>query len=109
MSALVFTLVAAPVLADEQDWYSQGRAALEAAKRLTPVTVKARNVILFVGDGMSMSTVTAARIFEGQRNGGHGEDNVLSFERLPYVALSKTYSANQQTPDSAPTMSAMMK
>jgi alkaline phosphatase len=101
-------LVIGPVYADEPEWFLQGRAALEAAKQLTPVTAKARNVILFVGDGMSMSTVTAARILDGQLNGGPGEDNLLSFERLPYVALSKTYSANQQTPDSAPTMSAMM-
>ena len=57
---------------------------------------------------MGMSTVAAARILEGQQKGGSGEDNSLAFERLPFVALSKTYSANQQTPDSAPTMSAMM-
>jgi alkaline phosphatase len=29
-------------------------------------------------------------------------------EKLPYLALSKTYSANQQTSDSAPTMTAMV-
>jgi alkaline phosphatase len=32
----------------------------------------------------------------------------LSFEKLPYLALSKTYSVDQQTPDSAPTMTAMV-
>ena len=32
----------------------------------------------------------------------------LFFEKLPYVALSKTYSWDQQTPDSAPTMTAMV-
>lgn len=106
--ALLACVLTGAVQANEQDWFAQGRAALEAAKQLTPITARARNVIFFVGDGMSVSTVTAARILEGQRNGGHGEENVLSFERLPYVALSKTYSANQQTPDSAPTMSAMM-
>jgi alkaline phosphatase len=52
--------------------------------------------------------VTAARILEGQQRGLSGEENQLSFEKLPYVALSKTYSANQQTPDSAPTMSAIV-
>ena len=29
----------------------------------------ARNVILFIGDGMGVSTVTAARIFDGQAPG----------------------------------------
>ncbi|MGH8676954.1 MAG: alkaline phosphatase [Burkholderiales bacterium] len=57
---------------------------------------------------MGITTITAARILEGQMRGKSGEENLLSFETLPYVALSKTYSVNQQTPDSAPTMSAMM-
>ena len=95
-------------MAEEQDWFAEAQAALSKAKQLAPVNRRARNVILFVGDGMGVSTVTAARILEGQLKGGPGEENLLSFERLPYLALSKTYSANQQTPDSAPTMSAMM-
>ncbi len=57
---------------------------------------------------MGVATVTAARILDGQSRGEPGEENFLAFERLPYLALSKTYSANQQTPDSAPTMNAMM-
>jgi alkaline phosphatase len=52
--------------------------------------------------------VTAARILEGQLNGKPGEENRFSFERFPYLALSKTYSADQQTSDSAPTMTAMV-
>lgn len=89
-------------------WLSSGREAVARAKQVQPIAGRARNVILFVGDGMGIATVTAARILDGQNRGGNGEENSLSFERLPYVALSKTYSANQQTPDSAPTMSAMM-
>ena len=68
----------------------------------------AKNVILFLGDGMGISTVTASRIFEGQQHGESGEENRLSFENFPYRALSETYSTNQQTSDSAPTMSAIM-
>lgn len=67
----------------------------------------ARNVILFVGDGMGISTVTAARIYEGQLRGETGEENQLSFERFPNVALVKTYNTNQQVPDCAGTASAM--
>ena len=69
---------------------------------------QAKNIILFVGDGMGVSTVTAARILDGQLRGEPGEENVLSFERFPHVALSKTYSTNQQTPESAGTMTAIM-
>lgn len=71
-------------------------------------TNSARNIILFVGDGMGMSTVTAARILEGQLRGDTGEENMLSFERFPYTALAKTYNTNQQVADSAGTMSAIM-
>lgn len=93
---------------DASTWVKKGQAALEAAQKITPNNKSAKNVILFVGDGMGISTITAARIFEGQQNGVDGEGNQLAFEKLPYVALSKTYSANQQTPDSAPTMTAMV-
>ncbi|MEO0997267.1 MAG: alkaline phosphatase, partial [Pseudomonadota bacterium] len=71
-------------------------------------TGKARNVILFVGDGMGVATVTAARIFDGQSRGEPGEENVLSFERLPHLALIKTYNTNQQVSDSAGTATAML-
>jgi len=69
---------------------------------------KAKNVILFVGDGMGVSTVTAARILEGQLKGMTGEENMLSFDMFPYTAMSKTYNTDAQTPDSAGTMTAMM-
>jgi alkaline phosphatase len=87
-------------------WFAAGAQA--AAERIGDRPGRARNVILFVGDGMGISTVTAARILAGQRAGGSGEEYRLSFETLPYTALSKTYSVDAQTADSAPTMTAMM-
>ena len=68
----------------------------------------ARNIILFIGDGMGVSTVTAARIFDGQAQGMSGEEHALVFETFPHVALVKTYNTNQQVPDSAGTATAMM-
>lgn len=91
-----------------EDWFNAGRQTVIDAKHLKPNQRYAKNVILFVGDGMGISTITASRIYDGQQKGGHGEENSLSFEKLPYLALSKTYSVNQQTPDSAPTMTAMV-
>jgi alkaline phosphatase len=67
-----------------------------------------RNVILFLGDGMGVSTVTAARILAGQLAGATGEEHSLAFERFPEVALVKTYNVDAQVPDSAGTMSAIM-
>ncbi|HSG90220.1 MAG TPA: alkaline phosphatase [Pseudomonadales bacterium] len=88
-------------------WRRQGEAAIAAARQPL-ATGDARNVILFVGDGMGVSTVTAARILDGQLRGGSGEENLLAFERFPRAGLSRTYNTNQQTPDSAGTMSAMI-
>jgi alkaline phosphatase len=71
-------------------------------------TAKKRNVILFLGDGMGISTITAARILAGQLAGNTGEEHELAFERFPHVALIKTYNVDAQVPDSAGTMSAIM-
>jgi alkaline phosphatase len=91
-------------------WYEAGRRAVVENRRERAVrhTRHAKNVILFVGDGMGISTVTAARILEGQLRGRDGEYNRLSFEEFPYLAHSVTASANQQTSDSAPTAVAMV-
>lgn len=85
-------------------WYRYG--ASQAAER-GAMRGKARNVILFVGDGMSLPTVAAARILDGQRRGGSGEENFLGWEHFEHTALSRTYNTNSQTPDSAGTMTAM--
>ncbi len=91
-----------------ETWLRDGQAAIERTRKILSRKTKAKNVILFVGDGMGVATVSAARILDGQRRGESGEENFLSFERFPSVGLSKTYSVNQQTSDSAPTMSAIV-
>jgi len=68
----------------------------------------AKNVILFLGDGMGISTVTAARIYAGQLQGGTGEEYSLAFETFPNLALIKTYNTNSQVSDSAGTISAIL-
>lgn len=65
-------------------------------------------MILFVGDGMGISTVTAARILEGQTMGKMGEEHQLSFEKFAYSGYSKTYNTDAQTPDSAGTATALV-
>jgi alkaline phosphatase len=91
-----------------EKWQRDGLNAIESRKNFKVRKGKAKNVILFIGDGMGVTTLTASRILEGQLRGESGEENRLSFEEFPYSALSKTYSANQQTSDSAPTMSAII-
>lgn len=110
LTALLLFLTLPPAHAAETpaDWYRAGAARVAEMAARTPNTARARNVILFVGDGMGVTTVTAARILAGQAAGGPGEDHVLSFETFPHVALIKTYTANQQVGESAGTMSALM-
>lgn len=101
---------------DQNSWYKQGEEWLQSRLAiLQNHTLKtnqsipsAKNVIVFVGDGMSITTLTTARIWQGQQQGLLGEEHFLHFERFPHTALIKTYNSNQQTPDSAGTMSAMM-
>ncbi|MEK8034456.1 alkaline phosphatase [Ideonella sp. DXS29W] len=110
-SAAASALAATPAVQGPeavQDWFNAGKSFIATSKHIEPIKTRAKNVILFVGDGMGISSVTGARILEGQLNGKPGEENRLSFETLPYVAFSKTYSWDQQTSDSAPTMSAIM-
>lgn len=45
--------------------------------------------ILFIGDGMSLATVMAARTFAGQLERGLGEDNTLDFESFPVTGLAR--------------------
>ncbi len=82
-------------------------ACAEPQNTETPAET-AKNVILFIGDGMGVATVTAARIFDGQSQGLRGEEHWLAFEKFPNVALVKTYNTNQQVADSAGTATAMM-
>ena len=68
----------------------------------TPAAVSPKKVIFFLGDGMGMTTMTAARIY------AVGEDGELTMDTLPETAFIKTFSNDAQVTDSAPSMSAYM-
>ncbi|KAF7654125.1 hypothetical protein LDENG_00073890 [Lucifuga dentata] len=87
-------------------WDAQARVTLDAALKLRPREHQAKNIILFLGDGMGVSTVSAARILRGQMEGASGEETVLAMDTFPYLALSKTYSVDKQVADSASTATA---
>lgn len=91
MSACSPASTAAPVKADQMTSKNQ-----------------AKNVILFIGDGMGISTITAARIFDGQSQGKKGEEHQLAFDTFENIALIKTYNINAQVPDSAGTATAIL-
>ena len=72
-----------------------------AAPHQTP-PARPKNIIFFLGDGMGINTLTAARIY------AVGEDGDLTLDTLPESAFVKTYSNDAQTTDSAASMSAYM-
>lgn len=89
-------------------WNNKARQALHTAMNIQPNLHKAKNVILFLGDGMGVPTVTAARILKGQLAGHSGEETSLVMDTFPHLALSKTYNVDQQMPDSAGTATAYL-
>uniref|UniRef100_A0A672M524 Alkaline phosphatase n=1 Tax=Sinocyclocheilus grahami TaxID=75366 RepID=A0A672M524_SINGR len=94
---------------DPDFWKEWAQRTLKNALTLQDLNKNvAKNIILFLGDGMGVPTVTAARILKGQMSGQSGEETQLEMDKFPYVALSKTYNTNAQVPDSAGTATAYL-
>lgn len=54
-----------------------------------PIVGRAKNIVFFLGDGMSIATVTAARVHMEQSSGSAFPDGnaSLTFENFPYTGL----------------------
>ncbi|XP_045774165.1 alkaline phosphatase [Maniola jurtina] len=87
---------------DADYWTKLATKELDEALRVKWNVGRAKNVILFIGDGMGPNTVTATRIYKG------GESHKLSYEMFPHVGLLKTYSADKMVPDSSSTATALL-
>lgn len=77
------------MLADGNYWLSQGLQYIQGRLGRREITTRAKNVIMFLGDGMSITTVAAARIYHGQQLNEPGEESMLSFDKFPWIGLSK--------------------
>lgn len=64
-------------------WMSAAQKKLKEILKRKPINNRAKNVILFLGDGMSFSTVAVTRMYMG------GEEMKLSFEKFPNSGFSK--------------------
>jgi hypothetical protein len=64
-------------------WRSKAKNFVEQQQAKEENQNVAKNLILFIGDGMSMVTQAATRVYLG------GEEEELSFEKFPHLALSK--------------------
>lgn len=108
LALLLGATAAAQPAVTTDDYRRQGQAELRRLMDEAPIDGPARNVILFIGDGMGISTLTAARIFQGQLQGADGESLETAMDRLSHTALVKTYSHDGQVSDSAPTATALL-
>ncbi|XP_028275242.1 alkaline phosphatase, tissue-nonspecific isozyme [Parambassis ranga] len=89
-------------------WRSQARKTLQSVLDRKPNTNVAKNILFFLGDGMGITTYTAARILKGQLLNQTGEETVMTMDTFPNVGLAKTYSVDFQIPDSAATGTAYL-
>lgn len=77
-------------------WFTDAEAVMDQKMKRREFNEGGKSAILFIGDGMSLVTVTAARILQGQLNGKTGEENQLTWDKFPFTGLSKTYNVDQQ-------------
>ncbi|XP_058791164.1 alkaline phosphatase 4-like [Phymastichus coffea] len=92
---------------DTTFWMKSGQDTLRRILSLQNNRNSAKNIILFIGDGMGLSTITSGRIYAGQMKGHSGEEYKLTFEKFPNTGLAKTYNVDRQVPDSAGTATAI--
>lgn len=68
---------------EQRCWFENAQRELSDSIHHAENNRKAKNVILFVGDGMGLTTVTASRIYK------YGEEGHLSWEAFPHFGLLK--------------------
>ncbi|CAL8097873.1 unnamed protein product [Calicophoron daubneyi] len=67
-----------------------------------------KNVILFIGDGMSLSSVTAARYLKAHNQSKSVGDVLLGWEEWPSAGLVRTFCADRMTTDSGTAATALL-
>lgn len=92
---------------DRDFWNSDAQSVLQKQLKIFQQKRQAKNVILFLGDGMSTATVTATRILKGQRS-GKWEREVMEWDNFPHSAMLKTYTTDSQVADSAASATAYL-
>ncbi|XP_037124364.1 alkaline phosphatase, tissue-nonspecific isozyme [Syngnathus acus] len=106
---VVFGTTAAKVEEENPEfWRSQAKKTLQTALNRKQNTNVAKNILFFLGDGMGITTYTAARILKGQLQNNTGEETVMTMDTFPHVGLAKTYSVDFQIADSAATATAYL-
>lgn len=85
-------------------WINHAQSVLRSKlETRIPINNRPKNIIFFIGDGMSIPTVSASRLHIG------GDENFNTiYDQFPYFGLARTYCVNRQVPDSASTATAYL-
>ncbi|XP_065082228.1 membrane-bound alkaline phosphatase-like [Ochlerotatus camptorhynchus] len=83
-------------------WRQAARNTIASKLTESPVVSKPKNVVFFIGDGMSPQTVAATRMYLGNEN------KMLPFEEFVNLATTRTYCIDKQVADSACTATALL-
>lgn len=99
-----------PREAEPKFWETSARKRfLKTSKLIGLPKNPAKNVILFLGDGMGIPTVSAARFFKTEVEGNLGAVTPqLDFEDWPFHTLARTYDLNTVVTDSASSATAYL-
>lgn len=87
-------------------WYEKNHQLLMS--RMNNIQMEqpnVKNVIIFVGDGMGVTTITAARMLKRQNSKNFNEQ--LTFDEFPATAMLHTDISNSQIPESAASSTAL--
>ncbi len=76
---------------DQTDWNALARSELQNAVNIADNLNKnkAKNVIMFIGDGMGISTLSSARLYNAENRNLLKTDIYLTWEKFPHVGLSR--------------------
>ena len=95
---------------DKNYWHSKNyeliRRRISYFNLRPEALVRVKNVILFIGDGMGLTTVTASRMHKKQKS-NNPEETKLVFDEFPTSAFIQTDTANSQISESAAAATAL--
>ncbi|KAJ4936070.1 hypothetical protein JOQ06_017594 [Pogonophryne albipinna] len=92
LAALFLLLAFSSCSAKDQEenpefWRSQARVTLQSGLDRKLNTNVPKNILFFLGDGMGITTYTAARILKGQLQNQTGEETVMTMDTFPNVII----------------------
>ncbi|KAL5963706.1 Alkaline phosphatase [Taenia solium] len=92
-------------------WYNLAKERFERDCKVFPSlknAKRAKNVILLLGDGMGMPTISAGRFYAAQEIGLNGSIKKHPFEEWPYNTMARTYDLETSVTDSASSATAYL-